>query len=83
MTQDERWELHFEQVMQFMRTQRRCPSKHRLEEHRMLNWIKFNKKQLAKGKMPPSRLQHFQQLLQTADRYQRLNQYAYLHTFNE
>ena len=74
---------HFEKVMWFLREQSRCPSKHRLEEHRMLNWIKFNRKQLSKGKMPPCRQQHFDRLLKMADNYKRLNQYAYSHKSNE
>ena len=40
MTQDERWLRQYEEMMTFMETNHRRPSKHRLEEHDMLNWFK-------------------------------------------
>ena len=33
MTQDEAWNLHYQEVMTFMETNKRRPSKYRLEEH--------------------------------------------------
>lgn len=77
MTQDEAWNLHYQEVMTFMETNKRRPSKYRLEEHRLLNWIKHNKQQLAKGKLSNERIIRFNQLLSTAERYRRVNQYAY------
>ncbi len=47
MTQDERWQSQYDQMMAFMKTNHRRPSKHRVEEHNMLNWFKSNKKQIA------------------------------------
>ena len=44
MTQDERWQQQYEQMMAFMNENHRRPSKHRLEEHDMLNWYKATKK---------------------------------------
>ena len=40
MTQDERWNLRYQEVMDFIETNHRNPSKHRIEEHDMLNWVK-------------------------------------------
>ena len=40
MTQDERWNLRYQEVMAFIETNHRNPSKHRIEEHDMLNWVK-------------------------------------------
>ena len=51
MTQDERWQRQYEEMMTFMETNHRRPSKHRLEEHDMLNWFKSTKKQIAKGEI--------------------------------
>ena len=39
MTQEERWNAQYERMMEFMKTNHRRPSKHRLEEHDMLNWF--------------------------------------------
>ncbi|MBQ7420139.1 MAG: hypothetical protein IJV17_05280 [Prevotella sp.] len=44
MTQEERWQQQYEQMMSFMETYHRRPSEHRLEEHDMLNWFKATKK---------------------------------------
>lgn len=76
MTQDEKWQQQYDQVMAFMETNQRRPSKHRIEEHLMLNWFKHNKKLTAKGEMPQFRLEKFKILLETADKYRRLNQYT-------
>lgn len=39
MTQDERWMVRYEEVMGFLEENHRNPSRHRIEEHDMLNWI--------------------------------------------
>lgn len=44
MTQDERWIARYNEVMEFMVTNHRNPSRHRIEEHDMLNWLKANRK---------------------------------------
>jgi hypothetical protein len=75
MTQDEKWQLQYEQMMAFMKDNHRRPSKHRLEEHDMLNWFKATKKCIAKGELPADRLVKFNALLEVADEYRRKNQY--------
>ena len=60
-----------------METNHRRPSKHRLEEHDMLNWFKSTKKQIAKGDYPQDRLEKFAILMRVADKYHRKNQYEY------
>ena len=75
MTQDERWNLHYEEMMTFMKTYHRRPSKYKLEEHDMLNWFKATKKKIAQGNYPQERLKKFAQLLKVAENYQRKNQY--------
>lgn len=76
MKQEESWQKHYDEIMLFMEQNHRCPSRHRLEDHRMLNWIKYNKKQIVKGLLPADRLGRFNKLLETARKYHRLNQYA-------
>ena len=39
MTQDDRWITRYEEVKTFIETNKRNPSKHRIEEHDMLNWL--------------------------------------------
>ena len=75
MTQDERWQQQYEQVMAFMNENHRRPSKHRLEEHDMLNWYKATKKRIAKGELSEDRLEKFKTLQEVAEKYRRLNQY--------
>ena len=75
MTQDERWQAQYDQMMAFMKANHRRPSKHRLEEHDMLNWFKSTKKQIAKGNYSPERLKKFEILLEVANQYRRKNQY--------
>ncbi len=45
MTQNERWQLRFNEVMAFLEENNRNPSKHRIEEHDHLNWLKANRKE--------------------------------------
>jgi hypothetical protein len=75
MTQDERWQQQYEQMMAFMNENHRRPSKHRLEEHDMLNWYKATKKRIAKGELSEERLEKFKTLQEVAEKYRRLNQY--------
>ncbi len=75
MTQDERWLAKYNEVMEFMETNRRNPSRHRLEEHDMLNWIKHNRKVMNKGEMKGERVEMFKELLEVGERYKRVNQY--------
>ena len=75
MTQDERWQAQYDQMMAFMKENHRRPSKHRLEEHDMLNWYKATKKRIAKGELSEDRLEKFNILQEVAEKYRRLNQY--------
>jgi hypothetical protein len=75
MTQDEKWRKRYEEVVEFIQTNHRNPSKHRIEEHDMLNWVKANRKALNAGKMKPERVEMFKELLALMERYRRKNQY--------
>ena len=75
MTQDERWITKYNEVLDFIETNHRNPSKHRIEEHDMLNWLKANRKALNAGKMKPERLEMFRRLLSLMEEYKRKNQY--------
>ena len=75
MTQDERWQARYNEVMTFIETNRRNPSRHRIEEHDMLNWLKANRKVLNAGKMKADRVEKFRKLLEMTEQYRRKNQY--------
>ena len=64
MTQEERWLKQYEEVTQFVETNKRNPSKHRIEEHDMLNWVKANRKVMNAGKMKAERIEKFKELLE-------------------
>lgn len=75
MTQDERWNLRYQEVMDFIETNHRNPSKHRIEEHNMLNWVKQQRKLLNAGRLKVERLELFKKLLEIWEKNKRVNQY--------
>jgi len=75
MTQEERWQKRYQEVMKFIETNHRNPSKHRIEEHDMLNWVKANRKVMNAGKMRPERVEAFKRLMEMMEEYKRKNQY--------
>ena len=76
MTQDEKWQARYNEVKEFIEREHRNPSKHRIEEHDMLNWLKANRKVMNAGKLKPERVEPFKQLLGLIEKYKRLNQYV-------
>ena len=75
MTQDERWIAKFNDVVEFIKTNHRNPSRHRIEEHDMLNWVKANRKRMNAGELKESRLSMFKELLLLVEENKRKNQY--------
>jgi hypothetical protein len=75
MTQDERWLIRYHEVLAFIETNRRNPSRHRIEEHDMLNWLKANRKRMNAGEMKEPRLSRFKELLALIEEHKRKNQY--------
>ena len=75
MDQETRWMIKYNEVMTFIETNRRNPSKHRIEEHDMLNWLKANRKVLNAGRMKTERVERFKELLALMEQYRRKNQY--------
>ena len=75
MTQDERWQAKYNEVVDYIDSNHRNPSRHRIEDHDMLNWLKANRKALNAGKMKPERLEMFRNLLSLMEEYKRKNQY--------
>ena len=75
MTQEERWLKRYEEVVGFIQTNKRNPSRHRIEEHDQLNWLKANRKAMNAGKMKAERVEKFRKLLEMTEQYRRKNQY--------
>ena len=75
MTQDERWNLRYEEVMAFIESNHRNPSKHRIEEHDMLNWVKANRKRMNAGELKSERAEAFKRLMEMMEEYRRKNQW--------
>ena len=75
MTQDERWMTKYNEVVEFIESNHRNPSRHRIEEHDMLNWLKANRKALNAGKMKEERVEAFKRLMEMMEEYRRKNQY--------
>lgn len=75
MTQDDLWNLKYQEMVSYIETHYCNPSKHRIEEHLMLNFIKHNHKLLNAEKMKADRVERFNELLALAEMYKRKNQY--------
>ena len=76
MMQDEKWMLKYNEVVVFIETNHRNPSRHRLEEHDMLNWVKQKKKKKNKGELKAERAEMLERLLSLCEEYKRVNQWG-------
>ena len=75
MDQETRWLTRYNEVKSFIETNKRNPSKHRIEEHDMLNWLKSNRKVMNAGKLKAERVEMFMKLLALIEDNRRVNQY--------
>lgn len=76
MTQDEKWRKNYDEVVEYMNTYYRNPSKHRVEDHLMLNWMKHQRKLMNKGELKADRVELFRVLLAKGERLKRANQWG-------
>lgn len=75
MTQDERWSIRYNEVMVFVSSNHRNPSKYNLEERNMYNYIKHTRKQMNQGLLKTDRVEAFWNLLDLMEQNKRKNQY--------
>lgn len=75
ITQEERWQKKYQEVKDFIQTNHRNPSRHRIEEHDMLNWLKATRKKMNAEDLKEPRLSKFKELLAVCEKYRRKNQY--------
>ena len=71
MTQDERWQKQYDDVMEFLAENHRNPSRH----HDMLNWVKQQRKLKNKGDLRADRAEMLERLLSLWEGCKRVNQY--------
>lgn len=76
MDQETHWLTRYNEVVAFIEREHRNPSKHRIEEHDMLNWLKANRKKMNAGELKPERVLKFKILLALIDENKHKNQYA-------
>lgn len=77
MDQETRWLTKYNEVVTFIETNKRNPSKHDEEERgKYLNWIKHNRKLLNAGTLKAERIELFTQLLSKMEDNKRVNQYV-------
>lgn len=77
MDQETRWMTRYNEVKEFIEREHRNPSRHRLEEHDYLNWLKANRKAMNAGKMKADRVEKFRKLLGMIEQYRRVNQWEH------
>lgn len=76
MTQDERWMAKCNEVVEFIQTNHRNPSKHDPEERfKYYNWFKHNRQLMNQREMKPERVEAFNELLLLIEKYKHINQW--------
>jgi hypothetical protein len=75
MTQDERWKARYQEVMEFIQSHRRNPSKYRDEEKLLVHFLKRGRKLMNAGELKEPRLGMFRELMELSERYKRKNQW--------
>ena len=76
MTQDERWDIRWREVMEFITVNHRNPSKYIDEERgKYVNWLRHSRKLFNAGLLKVERLDKFEKLLEMTEHYKRVNQY--------
>lgn len=75
MTQEERWQARYDEVMAFIEREHRNPSKYAPEEILMVHFLKRGRKLMNAGELKEPRLTLFKELLSLSGKYKRKNQY--------
>lgn len=75
MTQDEKWQIKYQEVKDFVELNHKNPSKYNPEEKTMVNWLKQQRKLLNAGALKEDRIEAFKELLALIDGHKRVNQY--------
>ncbi|MGN0222354.1 MAG: hypothetical protein ACI4BA_09610 [Prevotella sp.] len=76
MKREDKWFDCYEMISAFVKKNHRGPSRHRLEEHQMLNWMKYNRKRLNCDKLSEDEKVCFLRLMDLIRSFHRVNQYC-------
>ena len=71
----EKWQKNFEAVKGFIDANHRNPSRHRIEEHLLLSWVKQQRKLMNAGTLKEERIEPFKRLMEIWEENKRVNQY--------
>lgn len=74
--QDQRWQIRFNEMMNFMEKEYRKPSKYYPKEELMFNFILHNKNLYNAGMMKVERVKAFEKPLTLCVEYKRVNQHV-------
>jgi len=72
---ESKWNVKYQEVWDFIESHHRSPTRHHLEEHLMLNWMKYNRRVFRRNKMAPDKAEKFARLLELAKDNRKVNQY--------
>ena len=75
MTQEERWMTRYNEVVSFIETNHRNPSKYVAEERLMVHFLKRGRKLLNAGELAEPRFSQFMELLELSNKYKHINQW--------
>ena len=70
---DSKWQLKYLSVKNFVGMYKRFPSRHHVDEHVLLNWLKYNRRQLRDGALDELKKKLFEDL--TAYRHSEENNF--------
>lgn len=77
MNQDERWMERYNEVVSFIETNKRNPSRYDDEARgKFCNWLRHNRKLYSAGEMKEERVDMFRKLLGLCEQYKHVNQYS-------
>ena len=66
--QEERWMTRYKEVVRFIETNHRNPSKYVEAERELVNWMKQQRKLMNAGELKESRIGMFKELMELGER---------------
>ena len=66
--QEERWMTRYKEVVRFIETNHRSPSKYVEAERELVNWMKQQRKLMNAGELKDSRIGMFKELMELGER---------------
>ncbi len=76
MKREEQWKEKYDNLWKFVSENHRGPSRHRIEEKDMLNWLKYNRKLLNRDALSPEKKEAILKLKALISSFNRVNQYC-------